>query len=108
MKRFLFSMVAVLCASSALAVSVATDPPAVVPGPPATIADMVAGLSGGQAKPLGVVNPGGYGFASQILVPVVINASGRNNTFFRTDYLISNGRGGSQEILVAFIAAGVT
>ena len=108
MKRFLFSMVAVLSASSVLAASHATDPPAVVPGPPATIADMVAGMSAGRAKPLGVIAPGGYGFSSQLLVAVAINASGKNGTFFHTDYFLSNGRNATQEVLIAFIAAGVT
>ena len=55
-----------------------------------------------------VAAPTAYGFSDQILVPVAINASGRNNTFFRSDYLLSNGRGATQEILVGFIAAGVT
>ena len=108
MKRLLVSLVAVLCASSALAASFATDPPAVVPGPPATIADMVARGSAAQPKPFGAVTPGGYGFSYQILVPVAINASGKNNTFFRSDYFLVNGRNATQEVLIGFLAAGVT
>lgn len=109
MKSLLISVVAVLCASSGLAASFTTDPPAAVPGPAATIADMVANRSAAvQPNPLGVVTPGGYGFSYQIIVPVVINASGRNNTFFRTDYFLDNGRNATQEILIGFIAAGVT
>jgi hypothetical protein len=108
MKRFLLSMVAVLSVSSALAASFTTDLPAVVPGPAATIADMVANRSAVQPIPQGAVTPGGYGFSYQILVPVAINASGRNNTFFHTDYFLVNGRGAIQEILIAFLAAGVT
>jgi hypothetical protein len=107
MKRFLFSMVAVLSAASALASSYTTDPPAIVPGPPATIADMVARRSGVPARPM-IAAPGGYGFSDQILVPVAINASGKLNTFFHTDYFLSNGRNAPQEILVGFIAAGVS
>ena len=108
MKRFLFSIAAVLSASSALAASFTADPPTVVPGPPATIADMVAGRSAMHPRPLVAVTPGGYGFTDQLLVPVAINASGKNNTFFRTDYFLINGRNATQEILVGFIAAGVT
>jgi hypothetical protein len=108
MKRFLFSMVAVLSASSAVAASFATDAPAVVPGPAATIADMVASRSAIHPRPLVAVTPGGYGFADQLLVPVAINASGKNNTFFRSDYFLVNGRGATQEVLIGFIAAGVT
>ena len=107
MKRFLFSMVAVLCASPSLAAGVASDLPVVVPGPPATIADMVATRPGVQPRPM-IAAPGGYGFSDQILVPVAINASGKLNTFFHTDYFLSNGRHAIQEILVGFIAAGVT
>ena len=107
MKRFLFSMVAVLCASPSLAAGVASDLPVVVPGPPATIADMVATRPGVQPRPM-IAAPGGYGFSDQILVPGAINASGTLNTFFHTDYFLSNGRNAIQEILVGFIAAGVT
>jgi hypothetical protein len=108
MKRFLFSMVAVLSASSAMAGSFTSDAPTVVPGPAATIADMVAGRSAMHPRPLVAVTPGGYGFTDQLLVSVAINASGKNNTFFRTDYFLVNGRNATQEILVGFIAAGVT
>jgi hypothetical protein len=108
MKGFLLSMVAVLCASAVLAANFSTDPPVAVPGPAATIADMVSSRSAVQPGPLGAVTPGGYGFSYQILVPVAINASGKNNTFFRSDYFLVNGRGATQEVLIGFLAAGVT
>src|SRR5262249_25742672 len=50
----------------------------------------------------------GYGFESQLLVPVVIRAPGRNNTFYMTDYFLVNGRGSTQEILIGFMPAGVS
>lgn len=107
MKRFLLIAASVFAVSPLLAASFTTDPPAAVPGPPATVADMVASLSAAQPKPLRIAS-GGYGFSNQMLVTVVINAPGRNNTFFLTDYVLDNGRNANQEILVGFIAAGVT
>src|SRR5207247_10600705 len=103
MQRFLCALLAVLSASSALAVSYTTDPPAVVPGPPVTIADMVASRSVSQAKPLGAVTPGGYGFFSQRLVPVAINAAGNNNDFFHFYYFLVHAVTVAQGIIVALL-----
>jgi hypothetical protein len=55
-----------------------------------------------------VVTPGGYGFSYQLLIPVAINASGKNNTFFHFDSFLVNGRNATQEILIGYLAAGVT
>ena len=108
MKRLLLFAAAALSASSLLAAGFTTDPPEVVAGPPATVGDMVANRSTTQPQPLGAIVPGAYGFTNQILINVAINAPGRNNTFYETDYFTVNGRNANQEILIGLIAAGVT
>ncbi|HEY6930115.1 MAG TPA: hypothetical protein VJA66_10600 [Thermoanaerobaculia bacterium] len=56
----------------------------------------------------GLITGSGYGFESQIVVPVVIRAPGKNGTFYITDYFLMNGRGASQEVLIGFMPSGVT
>lgn len=105
MKRFLVVTAALLASAQLLAERIVHEPPAVVDGPPATIGEMLAS----QPKPvaLGAFPNQSYSFNPALLVNVVINSPGKNNTFFRTDYFLINGRSTSQEILVGFIAAGV-
>src|ERR1700737_4925529 len=106
MKRFLILTGAFVLASPLFAERITHEAPAVAFGPPATVADMLA--SQPAPRTLGAFPGGSYSFNPSILVTVVINAAGRNGTFFRTDYFLVNGRGVPQEILVGFLAAGVT
>jgi hypothetical protein len=105
MKRFLVVMAALLASVQLLAERIVHEPPTIVDGPSATIADMLAS----HPKPvaLGAFPNQSYSFNPALLVNVVINSPGKNNTFFKTDYFLINGRTVSQEILIGFIAANV-
>ena len=106
MKRFLILTGAFVLASPLFAERITHEAPAVAFGPPATVGDMLASRPAPRA--LGAFPTQSYSFNPSLLVTVVINAAGRNGTFFRTDYFLINGRGATQEILVGFLAAGVT
>jgi hypothetical protein len=56
-------------------------------------------------RPMSVITEGG---ASSFVFPVGINSPGKNGTFFKTDAVISNNRGLAQDILVAWLPAGVS
>jgi hypothetical protein len=45
---------------------------------------------------------------SEVLLPVVINASGLNGTFFKTDGFFANFRNTNQEVLLRFVTQGVS
>ena len=104
MKQFLSSVVLILAAWPLLAQSHASEWPVPISGPPATIADMVAGSA--AVRPLSITS--GFGPDSEVLVPVVINAPGLNGTFFKTDGFFANFRDVNQEVLVRFIPQGVS
>jgi hypothetical protein len=106
MKRIVGLVVLFVVSSPISAVQFVNGPPPIAPGPPATVADILAGPPGVRTP--GAVPTGDYGFSYNQLVQVVINAPGRNNTFFATDYFLSNGRNAVQEVLVGFLAAGVS
>lgn len=106
MKRILGLVVLFVASSPVSAVQFVNGPPPIVPGPPATVADILARPPG--VRTLGVIPTDNYGYSYNQLIQVVINAPGRNNTFFSTDYFLSNGRNATQEILVGFLAAGVS
>jgi hypothetical protein len=106
MKRLLILTGAFVLASPLFAERITHEAPAVAFGPPATVGDMLASRPAPRA--LGAFPTQSYSFNPSLLVTVVINAAGRNGTFFRTDYFLINGRGATQEILVGFLAAGVT
>ena len=104
MKLFLSFAVLILVEWPLLALSHASEGPAPISGPPATIADIGAGST--AVRPLSLTS--GFGPDSEVLLPVVINTSGLNGTFFKTDGFFANFRNVNQEVLVGFIPAGVS
>jgi hypothetical protein len=104
MKQFLSFAVLILVGWPLPALSHASEWPAPISGPPATIADMVAGSA--AVRPLRSTS--GFGPDSEVLLPVVINSPGLNGTFFKTDGFFANFRNINQEVLVRFITQGVS
>ena len=104
MKQFLSFAVLILMRWPVLALSHASELPAPISGPPATIVDSGAGSAAG--RPLSLTS--GFGPDSEVLLPVVINTPGLNGTFFKTDGFFANFRNVNQEVLVRFIPAGVS
>ena len=104
MKKFLSFAVLILIGWPLLASSHAAESPSTSSGPPAPIADMVAG----SAAVLPPRTAAGFGPDSEILLPVVINASGLNGTFFKTDGFFANFRNANQEVLLRFVTSGVS
>jgi hypothetical protein len=104
MKKLLSFAVLILVGWPLSAVSHAAESPAPISGPPAPIADMVAGSA--AVQPLRTA--AGFGPDSEILLPVVINAPGLNGTFFKTDGFFGNFRNINQEVLVRFVVQGVS
>jgi hypothetical protein len=104
MKQFLSFAVLILVGWPLLALSHASEGPAPLSGPPATIADMVAGSA--AVRPLRSTS--GFGPDSEVLLPVVINSPGLLGTFFKTDGFFANFRNIYQEVLVRFIPQGVS
>ena len=104
MKLFLSFAVLILAAWPLAALNHASEWPTPVAGPPATIADMVAGSE--TVRPLSITS--GFGPDYQVLLQVVINAPGLNGTFFKTDGFFANFRNINQEVLVGFITQGVS
>jgi hypothetical protein len=104
MKQFLSFAVLILMGWPVLALSHASESPAPISWPPATIADMVAGSA--AVRPL--QSTSGFGPDSEVLLPVVINSPGLNGTFFKTDGFFANFRNINQEVLVRFIPQGVS
>jgi hypothetical protein len=104
MKQFLSFALLILVEWSLPALSHASEGPAPLSGPPATIADLVAGSA--AVQPLR--SAAGFGPDSEVLLPVVINASGLNNTFFKTDGFFANFRNTNQEVLLRFVTQGVS
>lgn len=104
MKQFLSFAVLFLVGWSLRAQGHATERPATISGPPATIADMVAGSA--SARPLAITS--GFGPDVEILLPVVINTPGLNGTFFKTDAFFANFRNVDQEVLVRFLPEGAS
>ena len=102
MKRFLILAGAFVLASPLFAERITHEAPAVAFGPPATVGDILASRPSPRA--LGAFPTQSYSFNPSLLVTVVINAAGRNGTFFHSDVFLINGRGATQEILVGFIA----
>jgi hypothetical protein len=104
MKQFLSFAVLILVEWPLLAQSHALEWPAPISGPPATIADVVAGSA--AVRPLRSTS--GFGPDYEVLLPVVINSPGLNGTFFKTDGFFANFRNVNQEVLVRFITQGVS
>lgn len=104
MKQFLSFAVLILVEWPLLAQSHALEWPAPISGPPATIADMVAGSA--AVRPLRSTS--GFGPDYEVLLPVVINSPGLNGTFFKTNGFFANFRNVNQEVLVRFITQGVS
>jgi len=104
MKQFLSFAVLILVGWPLCAQSHASEWPATISGPPATIADMVAGSA--SVCPLTITS--GFGPDYEVLLPVVINTPGLNGTFFKTDGFFANFRNINQEVLVRFITQGVS
>jgi hypothetical protein len=80
--------------------------PVPIAGPTPTIGELLTTTQAMRAQQATAVNAGAE-FNYQILMPVAINAPGRNGTFFKTDYVGANIRSVSQEVLIGWIAAGV-
>src|SRR5215831_3278583 len=77
-----------------------------VAGPPATAADILtARRSVSGIKPQVIITSASLG---GFLLPAAINSPGKNNTFFRTDFFITNNRLSQQEILIAWLPQGVS
>jgi hypothetical protein len=104
MKKILSFAGLILIQGPLLAASHASESPAPISGPPAPMADMVAG----SAAVLPPRPAAGFGPDSEILLPVIINASGLNGTFFKTDGFFANFRNANQEVLVRFVTSGVS
>ncbi len=83
-------------------------------GPPATVADIMAA----RAAAHGAANGTPHGKGPQVIIqsaslegfllPAAINAPGRNNTFFRTDFFVTNNRLATQEVLIAWLPQGIS
>jgi hypothetical protein len=104
MKKILWFSVLILVGFPLLAVSHASESPAPIPGPPAPIADIAVGSAAVQPPRTAA----GFAPDSEVLLPVVINASGLNGTFFKTDGFFANFRNTNQEVLVRFVTQGVS
>jgi hypothetical protein len=104
MKKLLWFAVLILVEWPLLAFSHASESPAPISGPPAPVADMAVGSAAVQPPRTAA----GFGPDSEVLLPVVINASGLNGTFFKTDGFFANFRNANQEVLVRFIPQGVS
>jgi hypothetical protein len=104
MKKLLSYAVLILVGWPLPALSHALESSVPISVPPGPIADSVAG--GATAGPLRTA--AGFGPDSEILLPVVINASGLNGTFFKTDGFFANFRNSNQEVLLRFVTSGVS
>jgi hypothetical protein len=104
MKKLLSFAALILAGFPLSAMSHSSESPAPIAGPPAPVADMVAG----SAAVLPPRTAAGFGPDSEILLPVVINASGLNGTFFKTDGFFANFRNANQEVLLRFVPSGVS
>jgi hypothetical protein len=76
-------------------------------GPTPTLGELMSKQPATRSSE-GIITGSGYGFASQLLVTVVIRAPGKNNTFYITDYFLMNGLGAAQDVLIGFMPSGVT
>lgn len=107
MKRFMSLAAWVLAISPVFAEQPAAELPVPIPGPTPTIGELLR-TSQAAVRPRGAnAVAAGAEINYQILVPVAINAPGRNGTFFHSDYFLWNVRTISQEVLIGWIAAGV-
>ena len=104
MKKVLSFAVLILVGWPLLASNHGSESPAPISGPPGPMADMVAG----SAAVLPARTAAGFGPDTEILLPVVINASGLNGTFFKTDGFFANFRNANQEVLLRFVPSGVS
>ena len=107
MKRFLGFMVLALAAWPMAAAP--TEGLPIAAGPTPTLGELMANVQAARSarSAEGISLGSGYGFAAQLVVPVVIRAPGKNGTFFETDSFLTNGRGFSQEVLITFLPANV-
>ena len=103
-KKLLSYAVLILVGWPLPALSHALESSAPISVPPGAMADSIAG--GAMAGPLRTA--AGFGPDSEILLPVVINASGLNGTFFKTDGFFANFRNSNQEVLLRFVTSGVS
>ena len=107
MKRFSSLAAWLLVVAPAFAEQPVPGLPVPIGGPTPTIGDLLRTSQAAVRPQQANAAAAGPEFNYQILVPVAINAPGRNGTFFRSDYFLSNIRGISQEVLIGWIAAGV-
>ena len=105
MKRSLF--LATLILALVAPILAAADVLEKAEGPTPTLGELMSHRPATLSTEGSIVG-GGYEFASQLLVPVVIRAPGKNGTFFITDYFLMNGRGATQEVLIGFMPSGAT
>jgi hypothetical protein len=105
MKRILYLAAGILAAAPVIAEQ-PVGLPTPVAGPTPTIGELLRATQGMRAQQTNAPAAGGE-FNYQILVPIAINAPGRNGTFFRSDYFASNIRAINQEVLIGWISAGV-
>ncbi|HEX7252217.1 MAG TPA: hypothetical protein VF376_04980 [Thermoanaerobaculia bacterium] len=105
MKRSLF--LAALAFAMAAPMLMAADVLPKAEGPTPTLGELMSHRPATLSTE-GLIVGSGYGFVSQLLVPAVIRAAGKNNTFFITDYFLTNGRGAMQDVLIGFMPSGVT
>ena len=105
MKRSLF--LATLILALVAPILAAADVLEKAEGPTPTLGELMSHRPAALSTEGSIVGSG-YGFASQLLVAVVIRAQGKNQTFFMTDYFLTNGRGATQEVLIGFMPSGVT
>jgi hypothetical protein len=105
MKRNLF--LATLILALVTPILAAADVLEKAEGPTPTLGELMSKQPATRSSQ-GIITGSGYGFESQLLVPVVIRAPGKNNTFYTMDYFLMNGRGATQEVLIGFMPSGVT
>jgi hypothetical protein len=77
-----------------------------VTGPPATAADILAARRTARAiKPQVIITSASL---ESFLLPAAIDSPGKNGTFFRTDFFVTNNRQSDQEILISWLPQGVS
>jgi hypothetical protein len=102
-KRSLFLVALALVAPTLTAADVLEK----AEGPTPTLGELMSKQPATRSSE-GIITGSGYGFESQLLVPVIIRAPGKNNTFYIADQFLMNGRGATQEVLIGFMPSGVT
>ena len=104
MKRVLSFAVLILIHGPLLALSHAAESPVPISDPSAAMADRFVSSAAVQPPRTAA----GFLPDSEVLLPVVINASGLNGTFFKTDGFFANVRNANQEVLLRFVTQGVS